>query len=233
MTGPSRRRRLVQRDQAESPFALLLASLLEALPFARGAALVDLEGETVDYAGEVDPFELRVAAATFQLLLADLRSTAMFREVRQINVVSTKSGYLVRVLDPHYSLVVVLRKLGTFVVSQRVIDEVETHILLEAGLSNRRAAWHRVDVDAEGRPPRPRRLRRAISEEEPSWTSIEVLGTLVNVGHAEHGYRVRLGTGAEVNLLCENQRLWFIDEPTIAVLTQGSSRDSLTGVSRA
>lgn len=231
MTGAPRRRVPVQRDQAESPFAVLLASLLEALPFARGAALVDFEGETVDYAGTVDPFELRVAAATFQLLLGDLRSTPMCRDLRQVNLVLAKSGYLLRVLDPHYSLVVVLRKLGTFVVSQRVVDEVAAHILNEAGLSDRRANWHRVEVDAEGRPPRPRRLRRAISEDEPSWTSIEVLGTLVAVGHSEHGYRVRLGTGAEVNLLCEHQRLWFIDEPTQAVLANSPKREAVPSTS--
>lgn len=232
-----RRRRAALRDQGESPFALLLGMLLDAIPFARGAALVDFEGETVDYAGEVDPFELRVAAATFQLLLGELRGTPRFEAVRQVNVACRKSGYVVRVLDPHYSLVVVVRRLGTFQISERVVDEIEAHLLLEAGFAFKPPHWHRVEVDAQGRPPRPRRIRRVLAEgsltlpndEGEAWTDVIVLGQLVTLAQGEHGYRVRLDTGAEVNLVCERSRLWFIDAPTQAVLESRRQTDLFGG----
>ena len=53
------------RDQAETAFTAILASLVERVPGAHAAALVDAEGETVDYAGDGEPFFLRVAAAAW------------------------------------------------------------------------------------------------------------------------------------------------------------------------
>ena len=77
-------RRRPPRDQAESPFNVILEEFLDVVRFARGAAIVDFEGETVDYAGAVDPFELRVAAATFGLVLVDLRSCKNLKHCERI-----------------------------------------------------------------------------------------------------------------------------------------------------
>ncbi|MFO0550815.1 MAG: roadblock/LC7 domain-containing protein [Polyangiaceae bacterium] len=222
-----RRRQPPPRDQVESPFHHLLAEFLRSVPFARGAAIVDFEGETVDYAGTLDPFELRVAAATFQLLLADLRGSRHFNNVEQVASRMGRAGYLVRVLDPSYSLLVVLRKLGTFEVSTRILVELESRILHEAGLPTRRPpAWYHVEVEVPEHARKPTRLRPPQwSQQTDPWVSLEVLGTLVGSKEGERVYRVRLASGAECNLLREATRLWFVDEPIEAILRDNAKAE--------
>ena len=57
------------RDTDPTPFTPILDALLGRLPGAVAAALVDREGETVDYSGRGDPFDMKVAAAHGRLLL--------------------------------------------------------------------------------------------------------------------------------------------------------------------
>lgn len=217
-------RRRPPRDQAESPFNVILDELLDVVRFARGAAIVDFEGETVDYAGAVDPFELRVAAATFGLVLVDLRSCKNLKHSERIAVRLGNAGYVMCVLDESYSLLLVLRTLGTFLVSHRLLAEFKSRILLEAGLPVSRSHWQRVEVEPDQKNVRPQRLRVVASAadqtraEGDGWTSVEILGALVGMAPRERGYRVRLGTGAELTLLREPSRLWFIDERAEAVL---------------
>jgi hypothetical protein len=52
-----------QRDMEATPFTPILDRVIAHVPGAYGAVLVDSEGETVDYAGLVVPYEIRVAAA--------------------------------------------------------------------------------------------------------------------------------------------------------------------------
>lgn len=249
-TGSVGRARAV-RDQVESPFNLILEDFLGAIRFARGAAIVDFDGETVDYAGVVDPFELRVAAATFQLVRNDTDGCRQLGPARQIAVAMARSGYLVRVLDASYSLIVVLRQLGTFHVSERMLVETESRILAEAGLSSQTPPFVRAEVQTVGRgtrirPHRVRSTRAAArpSEEVPEapvdatadaradasaedWVTVEVLGTLVDVAPGERAFRVRLPTGAEVTLLRDRCRMWFSDEPIGALLKSGTSKQAL------
>src|ERR1700730_10328586 len=63
------------RDQEASTFAAILNDLVVRLPGAFAAALVDGEGETVDYGGKVDPFDAKINAAHWRLVLAELSST--------------------------------------------------------------------------------------------------------------------------------------------------------------
>lgn len=229
MSAPARPRRRAHRDQAESSFNLILEDFLEIVPFARGAAIVDTDGETVDYAGELDPFDLRVAAATFQIVMCELRSCPYLSRLQQISVPMGRAGYLLRVLDPSYSLLIVLRTLGTYSVSPRALLELESRILTEAGLARvRPLRWHRVDVKTNERSTRPVALRPAFRAWDPEapepgpWMSVEILGTVVGVGTEERGYRVRLPTGAEIMLLREKSRLWFSDERMEEVMRETS-----------
>ncbi|NUP14224.1 MAG: hypothetical protein HOW73_49955 [Polyangiaceae bacterium] len=230
MTVPAGRRRRALRDQGESPFAAILEDLLALVPFVRGAAIVDFEGETVDYAGELDPFELRVAAATLQLTLADIRECPYHGSAVQLSVCMGRAGYVLRALDPSYSLLMVLRKLGTFVVSTRVLLEIEARILVEAGLPIvRKPSLHRIDVETFGRGSRirPARIRPAQiarpAGQDLDWMSVEVLGALVGGAPGERAFRVRLPTGAECTLLRESKRFWFSEEP-IEALMRGASQ---------
>ena len=65
----ARGRVAIDRDQEASPFSAILWRLCEGCS-AHAAALVDKEGETVDYAGRISPYEIRVAAAELRLVLA-------------------------------------------------------------------------------------------------------------------------------------------------------------------
>lgn len=218
---PSRRhaRRRSARSldhQDASPFAGLLEDLLDAMPYLRGGAIVDFEGETVDFAGEVDTFELRVAAATMQLMLSELRQNAHFEELLEVRISTGRQGYVVRALDASYSLVLIPRPLATFVLSERVLLEVEHRILLEAGLSPRAPLdWFRAEVRLDGRR-RPTKIRAASSLldfEPPAWLDVEVLGAVVEQAAAPRVFRIRLESGAELTLLREGRGLWFVDGP--------------------
>lgn len=204
------RRRPRARDQDASPFSLILDDLLSALPFVRSAAIFDYEGETVDYAGDVDPFELRVAAATFQLVINELRGCPLSSSARELCIVTGRSGYVLRILDESYTLLVLPRRLATFGLSARLLDEVEGRILEEAGLAApKKLAWFHVHVEV-GPRGRPLRVRPAIGTH--AWMPVEVLGAVMGLKENERGFRVRLSSGAELTLLQEGDRLWFVDE---------------------
>ena len=65
------RRSWAPRDQEPTRFTPVLGRLCESTAVL-GAALVDRLGETVDYAGYVAPFDLKVAAAEWRLVLERL-----------------------------------------------------------------------------------------------------------------------------------------------------------------
>ncbi len=209
--GPAARKRAARaRDQDASPFHVILDELLTLQPFVRGAAIFDYEGETVDYAGDVDPYELRVAAATFQLVINDLRGSPLSSATHEIALTTTRAGYVLRILDESYTLLILPRRLATFAVSPRLLREVEARILHEAGLPMKTPpTWFHVhtEVGARGRPERVRRPLGA-----HPWVPLEVLGTVMGLAPNEAGFRVRLASGAEVTLVRENARLWFMDE---------------------
>ncbi len=223
------------RDQVESAFSAILSALVEAVPLAAGAALVDAEGETVDYAGYLDPFDLKVAAAHFGVVLHDIRSFRPMKEVKEIRVRAKKRAYLLRVLDSDYSLILVLHKYSGFSVSRRALRETESRLCIEAGLeqTDLDPIWYRVEVEtALGRPLRLRapsqyaELKLPVSARAPStirpltemrdpltWVDVEVIGALMGTPSKERGFRVRLANGAEMTLIREPNRLWFVDEP--------------------
>jgi hypothetical protein len=204
------------RDQAETPFATILSALCETAPYVKGAALVDSEGETVDYAGSFDPTELRIVAATWQLPIAQLSTQLALRSLR---VRTSRSGYVLVAMPDGYALVVVLRALGVFALSSRLVSAVEAELLDEAGLAaddrglddTRPHAWGRaqVELDAVGRPCRVKPVNRGVPA--GSWQSVHVLGIVVGLDHRSRGYRIRLQGGAEKTLVCESQRHWYID----------------------
>jgi hypothetical protein len=205
-----RRRRERPRDQDASPFHVILDELLTLQPFVRSAAIFDYEGETVDYAGDVDPYELRVAAATFQLVINDLRGSQLSSATHEIALTTTRSGYVLRILDESYTLLLLPRRLATFAVSARLLREVEARILHEAGLPMKvPPTWFHVhaEVGARGRPERV----RPPTGVHP-WTPVEVLGSVMGLAAHETGFRVRLSSGAEVTLIRESPRLWFVDD---------------------
>ena len=205
-----RRQPPVERDQGHSAFSSALDKLCERLP-ACSVALVDFEGETVDYAGMLAPFDAKVTAAEWQLVLAVAQRSARpeFSETREMFVRARTCSYGVFALPENYALVARL-PLRAFAVSRRALSDGIAILCKEASLDlPKRAAarWYASEVREDGsKLHRPLQLR--VHNE---WQSLEVMGRLVSTGRSELGYRVRLSSGAELMLVRECFGHWYCD----------------------
>jgi hypothetical protein len=197
------------RDQQESAFASLLADLVLSLPGSRAAVLVDAGGEAVDYAGVLDPFELKVIAAHLQIVIARLELREPWAPVRQLVLSTARRLFLVRAIESEYVLVVVLRPFAARSATSRALDVAHARIRAEAGWSSTGSfpTWYRASVlgeDAE--PRRPAKMRVA-----GEWEQLVILGTLVALAPGDRGFRVRLSRGAEICLVRERFGAWYAD----------------------
>ncbi len=207
------------RDQAPSGFSTALERLCLATN-ALSAALVDSIGETVDYAGVLEPYEIRVAAAEWALVINSLRNASTFNWnwTTEFQFRGRRRSFVVETIGQGYSLVVELRarRLNT---SPRAIAEAVRTIAEEAGLevpdgwTFARERWTQVLVKTDQRLRRPTALLR-----NGAWSQIEVLGRLARdqLQPSEAGYRVRtLEDGAELTLVREPLNKWYADEPSL------------------
>lgn len=197
------------RDQEGSTFAALLADLVLSLPGARAAVLVDEGGEAVDYAGELDPFELKVIAAHLQIVISRIELREPWAPVRQLVLSTARRLFLVRAIESEYVLVVVLRTFAARIATSRAVDVAHGRIRAEAGWSSMEAfpSWYRVSV--LGEPAEPRRPAQMRVEGE--WEPLVILGTLVALAPGDRGFRVRLARGAEICLVRERFGAWYAD----------------------
>jgi hypothetical protein len=209
-----------RRDQKLSSFAPTLGRLCNA-PGVVGAALVDANGEAVDYAGRIPPFEIRVAAAEWRIILARLQRSRDpgWRATSQFIVRGVHKSFGAVLLPEGYALVLQLLP-HCFRISQRALCEAVREICADAGLEvpeALRAQWTRVEVDES---PAPQRRPRAVWV-NGKWNPIEVLGRCVDseLMPSEIGYRARLTNGAEVTLVREPLAQWFADTGSPLSLT--------------
>jgi hypothetical protein len=201
----------VGRDQPESAFALILGSLIRRTPGARAAALVDFDGETVDYAGKGDAFALKVAAAHWRIVLAEARAQPALARTEWISLRSSAASFIVRGLPEGYAILVVLaRGAGVPAILRRAFDHCATELGREAGWPNASASatvtWVAIDVVSEN--SRPVAIRR-----DAVIDPVEVIGLLSQgLGRRERGWRVRTASGLDVTLIQEPSGLWYADE---------------------
>jgi predicted regulator of Ras-like GTPase activity (Roadblock/LC7/MglB family) len=203
-----------ERDQRETAFTGILADLVRRVPGAHAAALVDRDGETVDYAGDGAPYETRVAAAHWRIALGATREQASFADVKSLVIRAHRASFIVHALPEGYALLVRLVRGAGFRGWQRAVPVCARRIAREAGWPETvGATWFDVDVscDAEGRPCAVMcagaadrvevigRHRRDPTQPEPAW-------------------RVRLSSGAEVTFVCESRRFWYADEAPAALV---------------
>jgi hypothetical protein len=210
-----RRKSLAPRDQTESTFGAILLRLCEATG-ALGAALVDQEGETVDYAGYLEPFQMRVTAAEWRLVLGLVRKLPHpnFASTDQLALRCAKRSYAIIGLPDGYALVLELPRYA-FNLSRRAVAEAAREIRAEAGLDAPAGEpvaerWSRVAVQtAEGDHRRP-----AAVFLEGEWKPLTILGRYAasGDGHREIAYRVRLQTGLEFALVRELPGGWFAED---------------------
>lgn len=206
MNGPARRALLEQRDQGESAFAAILADLVERIPGARAAALVDFDGETVDYASRSDPFDVRLAAAHWRIVLHEAQ--ALFGQACVLSVRAARRSFLVRALPQGYALVVCLSCGAHSAEGGRALPMCVRRLAAEAGWPQAATApWHPVEVTADerGRPTGFRAHAEA--------SRFEILGTVAGgLARFERGWRVRSGS-LEATLVREATGHWYADGP--------------------
>lgn len=198
------------RDMEESAFTLILRDVLPRIPGALAVALVDRDGEAVDYAGPVDPFEVKVAGAHFRIVLEDIARQPAFGVARTVVCLGTKGGILAHGLPDGYALVVLLKKRAGFARCERALLACERALAMEAAwpLAPKGPVWVAVHVDFDRRRRRPTRVYTASTSSE-----LEVLGALMGLRKGERGFRVRLApSGHEVNLVHEAGGGWYVDE---------------------
>jgi hypothetical protein len=207
------RRSLAIRDQAVSAFSGALMRLCDSTA-AHGAALVDAEGETVDYAGYLDPFEIRLVAAELRLVLGVLEAqTSISGASTEILIRGTKRSFAVISMPDGYALIIELPR-TSLLSSPRAVAEAVRTLSIEGGLPPHpahfgRESWSKVDVRWDSRARRPSAIWL-----EGGWRAIEVLGRFneAEPGHRTLGFRVRLADGTELTLVREPLGLWFVDE---------------------
>jgi hypothetical protein len=210
-----RLRRGALRDQSDSPFSAILARLCDDSG-ALAAALVDAEGETVDYAGLLTPYEIKVAAAEWRLVLAVVHAARVpgFRHVGELTVRGAGRTFFIAALPDGYAVAMCLPR-RSFNLSRRALAQARRELAREAGLElpegRSEATWARVRVRT---PPDPRLQRRpdAIWLNE-AWSPLTILGRYQarDLSRSERGYLARLASGAEVFLVREPLGVWFVD----------------------
>ncbi len=201
------------RDMEVTAFAKILGDLVARLPGAFASALVDLGGETVDYAGVGDIFDVKVAAAHVRILLNDLETLGTIGVPRSLIIRGEKRTLIGRRLPEGYALVVLLRRRAGFVLSERAFAVCEWALTAEAGWthSEKRPGWYPAAVQV--------RRGRPISLGSPP-SAIEIIGTVVGLPSCEKGFRVRVGSGGECTLVREAGNAWYADEDLREIDTQ-------------
>jgi hypothetical protein len=209
-----RGRAAIDRDQEASPFSAILWRLCEGCS-AHAAALVDKEGETVDYAGRISPYEIRVAAAELRLVLAFTHGAQVpsFAQVNEIRVRTGRRSYAVIALGDGYAIVLELER-HSFCVSPRAVQQATRELESEAGIESvlpaRGARWSRVEVRASSTDKR----RPDAVLLNGVWQAVTVLGRYRtgDLARRERGYLARLSNGAEFSLVREPLGIWFSDD---------------------
>lgn len=223
---PSRRPSRAKDAQSASAFRLILSGLVERVRGASGAALVDIEGETVDCVAHGDVFALRVTAAHLRIVLEDVRRHAAFRDARFVIVRSGRARFVVYGLPESYAVVLCLPA-GVDLVerSRRPLSDCALHLAKEAGWSPRGLEpWRAADVRASERG-RPIAIQLG-AKFEP----IEILGQLAaGLRPGERGWRIRLRSGVEATVIRERGGHWYADE----VLEEPSAAPDARGPSEA
>lgn len=144
----SRPKRSSPRDQEETPFSSILMQLC-ARTGALCAALVDREGETVDYAGRGDPFDIRILAAEWRLVLQHAGEAGFSAPELEMVVRARKKSFLVQALPEGYALVMQLARRSTGI-SERALSLAKRRLCEEAGFRGSVCSCRRcLRVDAD------------------------------------------------------------------------------------
>jgi hypothetical protein len=199
------------RDTEATAFTTLLSDLITRVPGARAAALVDRDGEAIDYAGSLSPFDVKVAGAHWRIVLGELDSVPALRQPQSVIVRATERSFILRPLADGYAVIVILCARAGFAPSPRAFHVFERALRAEAGIGVAPAgpSWTSVVVSQDDRA----RPHAVASSAGATPQPVEVLGAVVGLGRGERAFRVRFATGFETTILREPGGMWYADEP--------------------
>lgn len=198
------------RDQEATPFSEILHELCQASG-ARCAVLVDREGETVDYAGRGEPFDIRVLAAEWRLIFQHVGASRILGNSTELFIRAKMRSYFIEALPEGYALVVELPRRAT-AISARALGQARLRLCEEAGFPGPPGGgqrWARVAVEEEpGLTHRPARM-----EVERELHDVTVLGRIPDLEKPrDRSFRVRLSSGEECTLVREPLGHWYLEE---------------------
>lgn len=211
-----RRRRGAVRDQSASAFSAILGRLCDDSG-ALAAALVDSEGETVDYAGILEPYDIKIMAAEWRIVLRVVHESRLpgFHGVSSMAVRAMGRSYLLEAMPDGYAIALRLPRYSMNV-SRRALNQAVRELGSEAGIelpeARAQVNWARVQVRTPDDEPQ---LRPDAIWLGDRWSPIVILGRYQarDLSRSERGYLARLVTGAEVFLVREPLGVWFMDNP--------------------
>lgn len=127
---------LLVRDQVPTAFAAVLRRMLRAIPGAIGAAFCDLEGESIDYYGDIDPFEIKVAGAQLAAMHDDLQKRlGRFLDGPPIvHLRSERGSYLYVQVSDDYYVVALLSAFASWWEALDDVDRARRDLRKEAGV---------------------------------------------------------------------------------------------------
>jgi hypothetical protein len=197
------------RDQDASAFSMILGQLVARVPGAYAAALVDNEGETVDYSGIVDPYLVKVAAAHLRILLKECSTVGFWGDPRSLLIRGKQRSAILQAMPDGYAVTLLLRRGAGFAPSTRAFAVCARALAREAQwpLPEEQRRWvaAHVECDERGRP------LSVLDRDGPQ--PVEVLGTVMGLLPRERGFRVRTQAGNEITLVREPGWQWYADEP--------------------
>lgn len=207
------------RDQDVTPFAEILTEFCEASG-ARCSALVDCEGETVDYGGDGDPFDIRILAAEWRLILHRLGETKALAPASELFIRARMKSFSIITLPQGYALVTELGRRASSV-SERALGHAKKRLCLEAGFLTEepeQSDWTSVVVREE--PGHTRRPMSVYLDDQSQ--EVTVIGRVsLPQGPAERSFRVRLSSGDERTLVREPFGHWYIEEDDWPPISRG------------
>ncbi|MBC7173167.1 MAG: hypothetical protein H5U40_12090 [Polyangiaceae bacterium] len=104
-----------ERDQAESGFTEILRRLLRAEPAIEALIFVDHDGECIDYCSVLPPYDVKVAGAQMQVVVAGMREPLhrlLSGELTEVQLYCDRRDIIARRVDDEYLLVAIVRAGG-------------------------------------------------------------------------------------------------------------------------
>lgn len=214
------------RHEHETNFTLILRNFLRISDGAIGVVLVDYEGETVDYVSDVlDPFELKVMAAHFRLILQQVEKNSFTEKLAgmpsRLNIVTSQQTFMIHALPDGYALLMLLKPDAILHTIERPLNECIRALYVEAGWSAYKHSlqWHTIQVESD-RSEKP----IAIFLSENRWSVVIIGRVITGLQQGEIGFRVVVeNTDCECTLIRSFDEQWYSDFPIEALKITSSN----------